>query len=62
MARREIIIEQRPQRGMIDPTAMRVHRVQVDDQAAIGPWIMTLAARFGYPVKADAFAAHETFW
>ncbi|GCE15023.1 WD40 repeat domain-containing protein [Tengunoibacter tsumagoiensis] len=49
MARREIIIEQRPQRGMIDPTAMRVHRVQVDDQAAIGPWIMTLAARFGYP-------------
>jgi hypothetical protein len=53
MAQRHLIIERPPVSGKKILT--RVH-VSVDDQAAIGPWMTTLAARLGYPL-ADSFGS-----
>jgi WD domain, G-beta repeat len=51
MARRQLIIERPALSGMHVPTSVQM---DVDDRAAIGPWVTTLAGRFGYPLV-DSF-------
>lgn len=47
MAQRHLFIEQPSGRGQKRPTHIQV---SVDEFAAIGPWVTTLAARLGYPL------------
>jgi WD40 repeat protein len=53
MAQRHLIIERSPVSGKKIPTCVHV---SVDDRAAIGPWMTTLAARLGYPLV-DSFGS-----
>ncbi|WP_338248003.1 hypothetical protein [Dictyobacter halimunensis] len=47
MALRQLIIVRPALQGTY---ASKSIQVSVDDQAAIGPWVSTLAARLGYPL------------
>ncbi len=57
MRLRHLVIERVSLSGKTE--ARRV-RVQVEDQTPIGPWVTTLAARFGYPLT-DSFGAPITY-
>ncbi len=53
MTQRQLIIERPLELGKKMPTRVQV---SVDDRAAIGPWMMTLATRLGYPLV-DSFGS-----
>jgi WD40 repeat protein len=57
MGQRHLVIEHPSLGGKKRPAPIEI---RVDDQAAIGPWVTTVAARLGYPLV-DHFGAPVTY-